>query len=399
LEFAYSTEYGRRASAGRIAITFSMSPSASAQRRQVDALLALFARQQGVGLFPGGQLVVSRRHEILAEASVGIARGLRDGEAAGAEARPTVTPETRFQVMSASKAVVAFAVALLEDRGLVDVAAPVARYFPAFASNGKGAITVLEVLTHRSGLLAEAQVQNPELWPDWDGLMAAIAAAQPERPRGKLNYESHAFGWVCGEIVRLVTRRSLPEFLGEELGNDLGGLELMAAAGAPVAAHTYWLGRASYRLGGVNLPPTFEHANNEVSSRRALVPGAGMLTTARALAAFYEMLLAGGVVRSGRRLIREETLRRYITLQTSGIERLSGAYVRLGRGFALGWPLPHVYGWWGSSRCFGHAGGFSCVGFADPDTAVAVAILTNGNRSLPDMVRRFAPLASRARRL
>jgi CubicO group peptidase (beta-lactamase class C family) len=402
-----------------------MSPSASAQQRQVDALLALFARQQKAGLFPGGQLVVSRQHEILAETSVGIARGLRDGEGTGAGARPPVTPETRFQVMSASKAVVGFAVALLEDRGLVDVAAPVARYFPAFAANGKEAITLLDVLTHRSGLLAEAQVQNLELWSDWDALMAAIAAARPERPRGTLSYESHAFGWICAEIVRLVTGRSLPEFLGEELGGDLAGLDfmmgtlegfpnppamgsgggpayaprVMAAPGASPAAHTYWLGRASYRLGGVDLPPTFEHANNEISSRRALVPGGGMLTTARALAAFYEMLLAGGVVRSGRRLIREEMLRRYITLQTSGIERLTGAYLRLGRGFALGWPLPHVYGWWGSSRCFGHAGGFSCVAFADPEAAVAVAILTNGNRSLPDMVRRFAPLASRARRL
>lgn len=390
------------ASAGRIEIAIPMSPSTSVPQHQVDTLLALFARQQKAELFPGGQLVVSRRHEILAETSVGIARGLRDGEGEGAEARPPVTAETRFQVMSASKAVVAFAIALLEDRGLVDVAAPVARYFPAFAANGKDAITVLDVLTHRSGLLAEAQVQNPELWPDWDALMAAIAAAKPERPRGMLSYESHAFGWVCGEIVRLVTGRSLPEFLGEAFGSDLGGLDFMMGTleGFPnPPARTYWLGRASYRLGGVDLPSTFEHANNEISSRRALVPGAGMLTTARALAAFYEMLLAGGVVRSGRRLIREETLRRYTTLQTSGIERLSGAYVRLGRGFALGWPLPHVYGWWGSSGCFGHAGGFSCVGFADPEAAVAVAILTNGNRSLPDMVRRFAPLASRARRL
>ena len=124
-----------------------------------------------------------------------------------------------------------------------------------------------------------------------------------------------------------------------------------------------------------------------------------MLTTARALAAFYEMLLAGGVVRSGRRLIRDETLRRYLTLQDSGFRTAHDAYVRLGRGFALGWPLPHLYGWWGSSRCFGHAGGFSCVAFADPDAAVAVAILTNGNRSLPEMLRRFAPLTSRARRI
>lgn len=376
-----------------------MSPSTSAQARRAESLVALFTRQQKAGLFPGGQLVVSRRHEILAESSVGLARGLRAGEGAGSEARPPVTAETRFQVMSASKAVVGFAVALLEDRGLVDVAAPVARYFPAFAANGKDAITLLDVLTHRSGLLADAQVQNPDLWPDWDALMAALAAAKPERPRGTLSYESHVFGWICAEVIRRVSGRTLPEFLGEALGNDLGGLDFVAAPGAPPAADTYWLGRPSYRLGGVDLPLTFEYSSNEIASRRALVPGGGMLTTARALAAFYEMLLAGGVVRSGRRLLREETLRRYIALQTSGIEKLSGAYLRLGRGFALGWPLPHLYGWWGSSRCFGHAGGFSCMAFADPDASVAVAILTNGNRSLPEMVRRFAPLSSRARRL
>jgi CubicO group peptidase (beta-lactamase class C family) len=384
-------------------------------RRRAEALVALFARQQQAQLFPGGQLVVSRGHEILAEASIGIARGLRGtaepaiepkgeprGESRTAQPpvpQPPVTPETRFQAMSASKAVVAFAVALLEDRGLVDVAAPVARYFPAFAAGGKDAITLLDVLTHRSGFLAQKLVQNPALWSDWDALMAAIAAAKPEHPRGTLSYESHAFGWICAEVVRRVTGRALPEFLSEVFGGDLAGLDFMAAPGAPPPARTYWLGRATFRLGGVDLAPAFEETNNDIACRRALVPGGGMLTTARALAAFYEMLLAGGVVRSGRRLIREETLRRYITHQTSGLEPLTGAYVRLGRGFALGWPVPHLYGWWRSSRCFGHAGGFSCVAFADPDAKVAVAILTNANRSLPDMVRRFAPLSSRARRL
>jgi len=379
-----------------------MSSSTSAQRRRAESLVALFARQQQAGLFPGGQLVVSRRHEILAEGCAGIARGLRGASELpvepGAVAQPPVTAETRFQVMSASKAVVGFAVALLEDRGLVDVASPVARYFPAFAANGKDAITVLDVLTHRSGLLAEQQVRDVALWSDWDALLAAIAAAKPERPRGSLSYESHAFGWICAEIVRRVTGRPLPEFLAETFAGDLAGLDFMLAPEIP-AAHNYWLGQASFRLGGVDLASGFEQTNNEIASRRALVPGAGMLTTARALAAFYEMLLAGGVVRSGRRLIREETLRRYITCETAGIESLTRAYVRLGRGFALGWPLPHLYGWWRSSRCFGHAGGFSCLGFADPDAEVAIAILTNGNRSLPDMVRRFAPLSARARKV
>ena len=121
-----------------------------------------------------------------------------------------------------------------------------------------------DVLTHRSGLLAEQQVQNLALWSDWDALMAAIAAAKPERPRGSLSYESHAFGWICAEIVRRVTGRPLPEFLAETFGGDLAGLDFMVAPSTP-AARTYWLGESSYRLGGVDLPPTFEQANNEIA--------------------------------------------------------------------------------------------------------------------------------------
>jgi len=358
--------------------------------------MALFREQQQRGLFPGGQLVVSRGREIVCEANVGIARGLRPDEGIAAE---PVTAATQFQAMSASKAVVAFAVALLEDRGLIDVAAPVARYFPEFGASGKGEITVLDVLTHRSGLLAEPLIGDPALWSDWDALLAALAAAQPERPRGQLCYESHVFGWVIAEVVRRVSGRSLPDFLAEAAGDELSGIDFLAAPAAPAAARTYWLGRASYRLGGVDLARGFEHANNDVASRRALVPGAGVLTSARALAAFYELLLAAGVARSGRRILREETLLRYVARQTSGFERITRSYVVLGRGFALGCALPHLYGWWGSSRCYGHAGGFSCVAFADPDARAAIAILTNGNRSLVDMVRRFAPLASLARRL
>jgi CubicO group peptidase (beta-lactamase class C family) len=242
-------------------------------------------------------------------------------------------------------------------------------------------------------------MRQPALWRDWDGLVAAIAAARPEFARGTLAYEANAFGWVLAELVRRVSGRPLPEFVADHLGAELPGLDFLDSPGMPPAAHTYWLGRSRYRLGDVNLPDAFEETNNEVACRQALVPGAGMLATAGALAAFYEMLLAGGVTASGRRLLREETLRRYVTRQTAGRDRITGAYVVLGRGFALGWPFPHLYGTYGSGRCFGHAGGFSCVAFADPESTTAIVMLTNGNHSLFEMLRRFAPLSQHLRRL
>lgn len=78
---------------------------------------AIFLGQQRRGLFPGGQMVVRAGGEIILEISVGLARGLRADEGS----RVSVSEDTSFQVLSASKPVVAFATAVLEDRGLLDV--------------------------------------------------------------------------------------------------------------------------------------------------------------------------------------------------------------------------------------------------------------------------------------
>lgn len=369
-------------------------PDKQTVRRRAERLGELFRRQQRRGLFSGGTMVVRSRGEIVVEQAIGT---VRSSSASQGDALETVSPATHFQVMSVSKAVVAFAIALLEDRGLVDVDAPVARYFPAFAARGKGDITVLDMLTHRSGLLLESLVGRPELWMDWDGLVGAIADARPEHRRGTLAYEAYAFGWVLAEVVRRVTGRPLPEFLADELPGELTGLRFLDPTGP--AARNEWVGRRRYWLGGLDLIQDFERVNNDIACRRALVPGAGLITTARTLTAFYEMLLAGGLAPGGRQLVRPEILRRYLVRQTAGRDRITGSFVVLGRGFALGWALPHVYGWWGSGSCYGHPGGFGHLAFADSRRGIAVAILTNAHRSMVDLVRRFAPLSQAARAL
>jgi CubicO group peptidase (beta-lactamase class C family) len=349
---------------------------------------ALFAEQQRRGRTPGGVMVARQRGEIVLAEAVGLARGSR-----------AMTVDTTFQVMSVSKAVVAFAVAVLEDRGLIEVTAPVAAVWPAFAANGKGDVTILDVLTHRAGLVFEDLLRNRELWRDWDAVTSALAAAPLDYPRGTLAYEAYAFGWILGEIIRHVSGRAIDQFVAELLAPEIEGLRFRGAPGeAPSVARNDWLGDPDYRLGGLPLADGFEAANNGFACFEALVPGAGMLADAPALTAFYDMLLRGGVLASGRRLVRAEVLRPYLARATSGRDRITGAWVTLGRGFGVGWALPHPYGWWGSGRCFGHPGGFGMLAFADPDADLSVAILTTANRGMFDLVRRFAPLAQAIRR-
>lgn len=355
-------------------------------------LIEQFRQQVQSGAIVGGQLVVRRGDKLLVDVAAGHAGGLRDPGGPRVE----VTPDTRFQVMSASKPVVALAVAMLEEGGALDVGRPVAYYVPGFGRHGKGEVTVLDVLQYRSGVLMAGFTSQPERWSDWDAVVANMIEDRPAFRRGTLAYQPHSFGWILAEVIRRVSGLPIDEFLRSRLPPSLAGLRLRYDG---EAAETYWQGARPHWLGRIDLSAGFEQANNHIAARTALVPGAGMYTTARDLAEFYQVLLRGGVTAEGQALLSPGTLSRYLSPQSSGIDRNFRAYVRLGRGLAFGWPLPHFYGWFGSSRCFGHAGGFSTVAFADPRTETAVAYVTNSNRGLPDLLRRSAPIASAARAL
>jgi CubicO group peptidase (beta-lactamase class C family) len=344
----------------------------------------LFEAQQARGAFPGGQLVVMRDGHALHEQVCGVSHGLRgESELRG------VTLATRFQVMSASKPFVAFALALLEDAELVDVGAPVARYIPEFAANGKQDITVLDVLLHRSGVLMEAAFANPDDWSDWNNVVRAMVAAKPRFGRGTLAYSPAGFGWILSELVQRVSGQTLQDFLVARLPSELSGIRFVDANQYANVAHSYWLGPETFMLAGHNIAADFERINNEVTCVTACVPGAGLLASASELACFYDLLVRGGCGR-----LRPATLAKYVTKQSFGFERQMHVPLTLGRGFGLGSLGPHAYGWWNTGPCFGHAGGFGVVAFADPRSRAAVAIVTNGHRGVGDMIRRFAPLGS-----
>src|SRR5206468_10000694 len=220
---------------------------------------------------------------------------------------------------------------------LIDVAAPVATVWPPFAASGKGEITILDVLTHRAGLVLEDLANDRQRWSDWDAVTAAVAAAPPDYPRGTLAYEAYSFGWILGEVIRRVSGQPIDAFVAELLAPEIQGLRFRGdRREASSVAHNAWLGAPDFRLGGFRLADGFEAANNGFSCFEAVVPGAGMLADAPSLTAFYDMLLRGGVLASGRRLLRAEVLRPYLTRATSGRDRITGAWVTLGRGFSLG---------------------------------------------------------------
>lgn len=364
--------------------------------RALRAVASELAAQQRAGAFPGGQIAVRRHGKLVLDEAFGLASGHLP-----AEPRRHARPDTLFPVFSAGKPLTALCIALLEERGQLDVHAPIAETIPEFGVRGKQAITTLDVLTHTGGILMPEFCRRWREWGDWNKVVDAICAATPSLPRGTLAYHPLEYGWVLGEIVRRVSGRALDRFLDDELLGPAGldGMRFsLPRSRHDEVARAYWLGGPRANIGPVNVAAMFtEIAREPEVLLGALVPGAGLLADAAHLAALYDLLAAGTVTREGRGLLRRSTLRRYTERHVYGFCRSNRAPLAMARGFIVGTAGPCAYGWWGSSGCYGHAGAFCTIAFADAETDLAVAVVTNGNRGALDLVRRFPGLLQRLR--
>ena len=359
---------------------------------KLEQALTVFHEQHSRGLFPGGQIAVRRGGKPALNHALGIGRGARESE--GAPPLP-VQKDTPFPVLSCGKPLASIVIAHLEERGLIDPGLPVAHYFPEFGRRGKQAITVDQVLTHRSGLRMPALVRSVHNWVDRGTVRQALAETVPYYPPGTLAYQPYEYGWILAELVLLVDGRTLPDYFELEFARPLGLPNLRFGLGTmelDTLAFTYWLGGRREIVAGTNVAETYE-AQNSVEYLDSGNPSVCLVSDAASLAAFYDFLLAGGVTRDGRRILREQTIRRFTRRAVRGWDRSLRTFISLGRGFTTGALHPSAFGWANTRGCFGHAGGFCALAFGDYERELSVSIITNGSRGQLDFLKRFLHLA------
>src|SRR5579883_2662727 len=127
------------------------------------------------------------------------------GWADEAETRPWER-DTIVNVYSTTKTMTALTALLLADRGLIDFDAPVAKYWPEFAANGKGAVKVSHLMAHSAGLSGWRETLAPADLYDWDKVTSLLAAQAPLwEPGSKSGYHAITQGYLVGEVVRRVT--------------------------------------------------------------------------------------------------------------------------------------------------------------------------------------------------
>jgi CubicO group peptidase (beta-lactamase class C family) len=304
--------------------------------------------------------------------------------------------DTLQLVFSGTKGLVAVCMLLLIERSELELGAPVCAYWPEFAANGKAAITVAEVVSHRSRMPGvRAPLQIADLVDDVR--MAALLAEQaPETdPRAAGVYHQQTYGWMCGELVRRVSGRSIGRFFAEEVARPL---ELEIWIGLPeheeprvstLVDNTNFAPPESdpdrvhddlYRRSWFNPPaePGKMHWN-ERAFHAAEIPGAGAITTARSMARLYSCLARGGEV-GGIRLLRPET----IALGRRELSRFRDPFSDEPMAFGVGFQLQTELATYGPpAQAFGHSGAGGSIHAAWPEQRVGVSYAMNEMRYEP----------------
>lgn len=254
--------------------------------------------------------------------------------------------DTIVCVYSTTKTMTALVALVLADRGELDMDAPVARYWPEFAQNGKQGILVRHLLSHSAGLSGWAAPVTMEDVYDWDKACGLLAEQAPFwEPGTAAGYHALTQGHLVGEVVRRITGKSLGTFFRDEIAEPLDadfwiGLppsedervaELVSGPENEVAPGFVM----SDLLRNMATNPPIDHRDTRTRGwRGAEMPAGNGHGNARSIARVHQILANGGVV-DGRRYLSEAGCRRAMESQFHGVDKLLGVPVHYGLGFGL----------------------------------------------------------------
>ena len=310
--------------------------------------------------------------------------------------------DTIVNVYSTTKTMTFLCALILADRGELDFDAPVARYWPEFAANGKADIKVSHLMAHSAGLSGWRETITTTDLYDWDKVTTLLAAQAPLwEPGTKSGYHAITQGYLVGEVVRRITGKSLGTFFREEVAGPLDA--------------DFWIGLPAsedHRVADLIPPPpggaigdmeldeigkiTFNNPGVDVSETRkrawrgAEIPAAGGTGNARSIARIHAILANGGVA-GGKRFLSEAGCRKALEVQIEGDDLIFKAPAKFGMGFGLPGPMiptpnPNTLFW-------GGYGGSLIIIDMDARTTFGYAMNKMGSGTLGD-ARGFSMVAA-----
>ena len=289
-------------------------------------------------------------------------------------------------VYSSTKGVSAVCIALLVQRGALDLDAAVSRYWPEFAGGGKGDVTVRVALSHQAGIPGvEPQLTLEEVM-DHDTVTARLATQIPHWRPGKAHgYHGLTIGAIMDELVRRVTGAPIAEFFRKEIG-DPRGIDFYISTPEDVDHRVRMLLPASpapeqeRQQDEPSLPESLTGMAFNVAAGQQTEPlpnirafrasgqaAAAGVGSARGLARLYSMCISE--VDEFPPLLTDTTIAQVTQIQTVGEDLVLRTPTRYGIVFQKADDRLS----YGSHQAFGHDGAGGSIGIADPWHGIAYA--------------------------
>jgi CubicO group peptidase (beta-lactamase class C family) len=320
--------------------------------------------------YPGAQIALARHGKLALFESFG-----------NATLTPT-TPageDTLWLLFSNTKVITAAGIWALVEDGCLRFSDTIAQHIPEFARHGKGEITVAQVMSHRAGY--PSQGATPECWVDHALMREQVCDFTLEwTPGSRLHYHGRAAHVTLAALIEAVTGQDYRDFLRQRIIEPLGlGRDMFV--GLPDAEHARVATIYEPLADGGQRALAEE---NTAAHKRAGIPSSGGFATARGMAALYQMMTnygkLNGVRLFSRRLIEIVTRNHTDEMFDGGMgmpmHRGLGVHVRGMTETIRG------LGTLASPRTYGHGGVGTSYCWADPDSGVSFAYLSNSR--IPD---------------
>lgn len=353
----------------------------------IDAIWQSVVTYYKVGLHPALALCIRRRGRIVLDRAIGHSHGNAPDESG--TARRLATPDSLYNLYSASKCVLAMLVHQADDQGLLHLDDPVCEYIPAFGRHGKHTLTVRHVLTHRAGLPSlPGKKVDLALLADPVAVLDRLCNAKLEtHPGRKLAYHAVTGGFVLAAVLKAVTGLDLRTLMDQRVRQPLGletfsyGVAADQVDDVTVSAFTGPRppkGVAALLEKSLGVPvEEVVRISNEPDFLTAVVPSANIIGTPHEIGRYFECLLQGGTL-DGAEVFPARTIRRAVAEQSyHELDDVIKLPIRYGMGFMLG---AHHLSFYGpdTPRAYGHLGFSNVIAWADPDRELSVAFLNTG---------------------
>ena len=288
---------------------------------------------------------------------------------------------TLVGVHSTGKGIISMIVALLIDQKKLNLDEYVSAYWPEFKGDGKEEIKVRTLLSHQAGMYAWREKVHEDDFHNWEHVVELLEKQIPfHKPNELICYHPKTIGFLVGELIKRIAKKSIGEFLREQISIPLNAdcfigtpevyhdnIATLISAPSLRKAFSDPKNIDEYTLKSFLNPGNRTKTANTKEYRLAEIPALNCHSNSRSLAQIYDYFLNND-------FISKDTLNQVTSIEVKGDDQVMKKPMQWSPvGFSIGGGK--LFG--KSSHSFGHTGWGGSMAFADPDNNLCISYTMN----------------------